>query len=41
MKYTQEELNLITLASFEELTYKNTALLLSDLRDTSPDFSKY
>lgn len=39
--YTQEEINLITLASFEELSYHNKFELLSGLKSTEPDFVKY
>lgn len=38
--YTEEEINLITLASFDELTYRNKYSLLSELKSASPDFSK-
>ncbi|MDE7329825.1 MAG: DNA-processing protein DprA [Clostridia bacterium] len=40
MKYTEEEINLITLASFEELTYKNAVNLLDGLKRASPDFDQ-
>lgn len=39
--YTKEEVNLITLCSFEELTYKQRFKLLSDLASPEPDFEKY
>ncbi|MDE6505128.1 MAG: DNA-processing protein DprA [Clostridia bacterium] len=39
--YTEEEINLITLCSFEELTYKQRFTLLSDLTRAEPDFVKY
>ncbi len=40
MEYGDEEKNLIVLCSFGELTYKAKYVLLSGLKDTSPDFSK-
>lgn len=41
MTYTDDELNLIILNSFAELTYKAKFALLSGLSSGSPDFSKY
>lgn len=41
MTYTQDEINLITLCSFEELTYQQRRVLLSDLKSSFPDFVKY
>lgn len=41
INYTQEEINLITLCSFEELTYNNKFILLSELESAVPDFIKY
>lgn len=39
--YTDEEINLITLCSFGELTYSQRRMLLSDFSCASPDFVKY
>lgn len=39
--YTKEEINLIALCSFEELTYKQRFNLLSGLTRNEPDFVKY
>lgn len=41
MTYTEEEINLITLCSFEELTYQQRRVLLSDMTSAFPDFVKY
>lgn len=41
MNYTEEEINLITLCSFEELTYNHRSALLGGLTSTRPDFAKY
>lgn len=41
MTYTQEELNLITLDSFTELTYNQKSTLLGSLSAGTPDFVKY
>lgn len=41
MNYTDEEINLITLCSFEELSYSQRKALLSDLTSSKPDFVKY
>ncbi len=41
MEYTKDELNLITLGSFNELSYKNKFMLLSDFGGSMPDFAKY
>lgn len=41
MNYTQEEINLITLCSFDELLYNHRVTLLSDLESGTPDFVKY
>lgn len=38
--YTQEEINLITLSSFEKLSYKHRFKLLSELTCAEPDFEK-
>lgn len=40
MTYTLEEINLITLSSFEELTYKNRVNLLRDLSMSEPRFAE-
>jgi len=40
LNYTQEELDLITLASLDELTYLQKKSLLSDLTSPTPDFVK-
>ena len=40
MNYTDEEINLITLSSFEELTDAQKRILLSDLNSSEPDFVK-
>lgn len=39
--YSQEELNLITLSSFEELSYKTQFALLGGMERNSPDFVKF
>ncbi len=39
--YSEQEINLITLSSFEELSYKNAVILLSDFQSFAPDFEKY
>lgn len=39
--YSEEEINLITLCSFEKLTYKNKYELLSGLETHNPDFVKH
>lgn len=39
--YNQDELNLITLCSFEELTYKTRFALLCGLERKAPDFVKF
>ena len=41
MNYTEEEINLITLCSFTELTYHQRSALLGGLTSTRPDFVKY
>ena len=41
MTYTRDELNLITLASLDELTYKSKFRLLSGFESSMPDFTKY
>lgn len=41
MNYTQEELNLIYLCSFEELSYRHKFILLSELKSSAPDFVKF
>ena len=41
MIYTDEEINLITLCSFEELSDSQKRLLLSDLTCSDPDFVKH
>lgn len=40
MIYTNEEMNLITLCSFAELSYKTQFLLLGNLKTSEPDFIK-
>lgn len=40
MMYTEEELNLIILSSFDELTYRLKRFLLSDFQSAAPDFEK-
>jgi len=40
LNYTQEEIDVITLASFDELNYLQQRSLLSDLTSPSPDFVK-
>lgn len=39
--YNEEQINLIILSSFGELTYNIKKLLLSDLNSPDPDFAKY
>lgn len=39
--YTDDEINLITLCSFEELSYKNKYILLNGLENAKPDFVKF
>ena len=41
MNYTEEEVNLITLCSFTELSYNQRSALLGGLTSTRPDFVKY
>ena len=41
MNYTQEEINLITLCSFDKLLYSHRFALLSYLSSATPDFVKY
>lgn len=41
MNYTDDEINLITLCSFEELSDAQRRALLSDLTSSKPDFLKY
>lgn len=39
--YTNDELNLIILSSFEELNYKHKYILLDELKSRGPDFVKF
>lgn len=41
MSYTEEEINLITLESFEELYHTHISTLLSNFKSAEPDFEKY
>lgn len=41
MNYTDDEINLITLCSFEELSDSQRRVLLSDLTSSGPDFVKH
>ena len=39
MNYTEQEIDIIVLSSFEELTYSAKRTLLSDFKSASPDFT--
>jgi DNA processing protein len=41
MEYSEDEINLITLASFDYITYSTQYKLLSHLTSSCPDFEKY